>query len=66
MRCCQMCYFSAKFDYFYIWFVGNICVWRVADFPAIFVIFQRKIWRIFIQDSNLNLVNEKVVKIHLI
>jgi len=34
-QCCQMCYFPAKFGYFFIWLAGKICFWRVADFLAI-------------------------------
>ena len=49
-QCCQMCYFSAKFGYFFIWLAGKIRVWRVAAFLAIFAIFWQKIWRIFVQD----------------
>jgi len=30
-----MCYFPAKFGYFFIWLAGKICFWRVADFLAI-------------------------------
>ena len=49
-QCCQMCYFSAKFGYSFIWLAGEIRVWRVADFLAIFAIFWRKMWRSFVQD----------------
>jgi len=61
-----MCYFSAKFGYFFIWLAGKICVWRVADFLATFEIFGRKIWRIFSRDLDKYLVHKKVVKIHSI
>jgi len=61
-----MCYFSVKFGYFFIWLAGKICVWRVADLLAIFAIFRRKIWRIFVQDLDQCLFHEKVVKLHII
>jgi len=38
-----MFYFSAKFGCFFIWLAGEILVWWVADFLAIFEIFRRKI-----------------------
>jgi len=56
-QCCQMCYFSAKIGYFFI------CVWRVADYLAIFEIFWRKICRIFVQGLDQCLLHNKLVKI---
>jgi len=65
-QCCQVCCFSAKFGYFFIWLAGKICFCRVADFLSIFKIFWLKIWRIFVQDLDQCLVHKKAVKIHLI
>jgi len=50
--CCQMCYFSAKFDYFLNWLAGIFCIWQVADFYVIFAIFRR----IFVLDLDKCLV----------
>jgi len=61
-----MCYFSAKFGYFFIWLGGKFYVWRVADFLAIFAIFRQKIWQIFVQDLDQCLVHKKIIKINLI
>jgi len=57
-----MCYFSAKFGYFFIWLAGKICVWWVADFLAIFETCRRKIWRIFVQVLDQCLIQKNLEK----
>jgi len=52
--------FSGKFGYFFIWLAVKSCVWWVADFLAIFAIFRREIWQVFVQDSDQCLVHKKL------
>ena len=44
-----MCYFSTKFGYCLLWVMGKICIWRVTDFWAAFVIFQKKLLNVCIR-----------------
>jgi len=57
-----MCYFFAKFGYFFIWLADKICDLWLADFLAIFETSRRKIWRIFVQVLDQCLIQKNVGK----
>ena len=48
--------FSAKIGYLLRWLSGKIFIRRLADFLAIFEIFRRKIWWIFVHNLDQSLV----------